>query len=35
VPEFITIDGVIEAPSRRMDYPFAPEMGQAIGAFCT
>jgi dihydrofolate reductase len=31
VHEFITLDGVIEAPSWTFDYPFDPKMGQAIG----
>lgn len=30
VHEFITLDGVIEAPSWTADYPFDPEMGEAI-----
>jgi dihydrofolate reductase len=32
VHEFITLDGVIEDPRWTMDYPFDPEMGEAIGA---
>ena len=32
VHEFITLDGVIEAPSWTMDYPFDPKMGEAIAA---
>ncbi|MGH7912050.1 MAG: dihydrofolate reductase family protein [Candidatus Dormibacteraceae bacterium] len=28
--EFITLDGVIEAPSWTFDYPFDPRMGEAI-----
>lgn len=32
VHEFITLDGVIEDPKWTMDYPFDPNMGQAIGA---
>jgi dihydrofolate reductase len=32
VHEFITLDGVIEAPSWSFDYPFDPKMGEAIGA---
>ena len=32
VHEFITLDGVIEAPSWTFDYPFDPRMGEAIGA---
>jgi dihydrofolate reductase len=31
VHEFITLDGVIEAPSWTFEYPFDPKMGQAIG----
>ena len=31
VHEFITLDGVIEAPSWTFDYPFDPAMGGAIG----
>jgi dihydrofolate reductase len=32
VHEFITLDGVIEAPSWSFDYPYDPQMGEAIGA---
>jgi dihydrofolate reductase len=32
VHEFITLDGVNEAPSWTFDYPFDPKMGEAIGA---
>ena len=32
VHEFITLDGVIEAPSWSFDYPYDPTMGEAIGA---
>jgi dihydrofolate reductase len=32
VHEFMTLDGVIDAPSWAGDYPFDPAMGQAIGA---
>jgi dihydrofolate reductase len=32
VHEFITLDGVIEAPSWTFDHPFDPKMGDAIGA---
>ncbi len=32
VHEFITLDGVIDAPTWTMDYPFDPHMGAAIGA---
>jgi dihydrofolate reductase len=32
VHEFITLDGVIEAPSWSFDYPYDPKMGEAIGA---
>src|SRR6266540_3327364 len=31
VHEFITLDGVIEAPTWTFDYPFDPKMGEAIG----
>jgi dihydrofolate reductase len=31
VHEFITLDGVFEAPKWTMDYPFDPKMGEAIG----
>ncbi len=31
VHEFITLDGVIEAPSWSFDYSFDPKMGEAIG----
>lgn len=32
VHEFISLDGVIEAPTWTFDYPFDPKMGEAIGA---
>ena len=32
VHEFITLDGVIDAPTWTFDYPFDPKMGEAIGA---
>jgi dihydrofolate reductase len=32
VHEFITLDGVIEAPAWTFDYPFDPRMGGAIAA---
>jgi len=32
VHEFITLDGIVEAPSWTMEYPFDPKMGEAIGA---
>jgi dihydrofolate reductase len=32
VHEFITLDGVIDAPSWSFDYPYDPGMGEAIGA---
>jgi len=32
VHEFITLDGVIDAPTWTFDYGFDPKMGQAIGA---
>ena len=31
VHEFITLDGVIDAPAWTFDYPFDPKMGEAIG----
>src|SRR2546423_6722190 len=31
VHEFITLDGVFEAPTWIFDYPFDPKMGEAIG----
>jgi dihydrofolate reductase len=32
VHEFITVDGVVDAPSWTFEYGFDPKMGQAIGA---
>jgi dihydrofolate reductase len=32
VHEFVSLDGVMEAPSWTFDYGFDPRMGQAIGA---
>ena len=32
VHEFMSLDGYIDAPSWTADYPFAPAMGDAIGA---
>src|SRR5205807_2529447 len=32
VHEFITLDGVIEAPTWTFDYPFDPKMGEAIAS---
>src|SRR5919204_931941 len=32
VHEFMTLDGVIDAPTWTFDYPFDPKMGEAIGA---
>lgn len=32
VHQFVTLDGVFEAPSWTFDYPFDPRMGEAIGA---
>jgi dihydrofolate reductase len=32
VHEFMSLDGYIDAPSWTADYPFAPAMGEAIGA---
>ncbi len=34
VHEFITADGVIDAPMWTVDYGFHPQMGEAIGAVC-
>ena len=31
VHEFISLDGVFEAPSWTMEYGFDPKMGEAIG----
>jgi dihydrofolate reductase len=33
VHEFMSLDGVIDAPTWTADYAFTPEMGKAIGAF--
>jgi dihydrofolate reductase len=33
VHEFMTLDGVIDAPTWTFDYGFHPKMGEAIGAF--
>jgi len=33
VHEFMSLDGVIDAPSWTFDYGFDPAMGEAIGAF--
>ncbi len=33
VHEFMSLDGVIDAPTWTFDYGFHPEMGEAIGAF--
>jgi dihydrofolate reductase len=33
VHEFMTLDGVIDAPTWTFEYGFLPEMGEAIGAF--
>ena len=32
VHEFMSLDGVIDAPVWTFDYGFDPEMGEAIGA---
>src|SRR6266702_819238 len=32
VYEFATLDGVIDAPTWSMDYPFDPKMGEAIAS---
>ncbi len=34
VHEFMTLDGVIDAPVWTFDYGFDPQMGEAIGAVC-
>jgi dihydrofolate reductase len=34
VHEFITLDGVIDAPSWTAPYGFDPKMGETIAAFC-
>jgi dihydrofolate reductase len=34
VHEFITADGVIDAPMWTVEYGFDPKMGEAIGAVC-
>ena len=33
VHEFMSLDGVIDAPTWTFDYGFHPQMGEAIGAF--
>src|SRR3954471_17804851 len=33
VHEFITLDGVIDAPTWTFEFGFDPKMGEAIGAF--
>ena len=33
VHEFMTLDGVVNAPTWSFDYGFDPKMGEAIGAF--
>ena len=33
VHEFMTLDGVVDAPTWSSDYGFDPKMGEAIGAF--
>ena len=33
VHEFISLDGVIDAPTWTLEYGFDPKMGEAIGAF--
>ena len=33
VHEFISLDGVIDAPTWTFDYGFVPKMGEAIAAF--
>ena len=34
VHEFMTLDGVIDAPSWTAPYGFDPKMGETIAAFC-
>ena len=34
VHEFMSLDGVIDAPTWTFDYGFDPQMGEAIGAVC-
>src|SRR5687767_14646774 len=34
VHEFMTLDGVVDAPVWTFDYGFHPKMGEAIGAVC-
>ena len=34
VHEFMTLDGVIDAPSWTFDYGFDPKMGEVLGAVC-
>jgi dihydrofolate reductase len=34
VHEFMSLDGVIDAPTWTFDYGFDPKMGEAIGAVC-
>ena len=33
VHEFMSLDGVIDAPTWTFDYGFDPQMGEAIGRF--
>ena len=34
VHEFMTLDGIVDAPVWTFDYGFDPKMGEAIGAIC-
>jgi len=34
VHEFMSLDGVIDAPSWTLEYGFDPEMGEVLGAVC-
>lgn len=34
VHEFMTLDGVVDAPTWTFDYGFADEMGEVLGAVC-
>ena len=34
VHEFMSLDGVIDAPTWTFDYGFHPQMGERIGAVC-
>ena len=34
VHEFMSLDGVIDAPTWTFEYGFAPKMGEVLGAVC-